>query len=100
MTAKVDLHKKTEVKEQLTEHLYAIIQQNELRKANKLEELMQQLNAAEEVKEERGDALVQIQVATKHCQPSEEDEGGDVQQPAETQQQPLENGVQKETVAS
>ncbi|KAM9410678.1 RAB6-interacting golgin isoform 1-T1 [Pholidichthys leucotaenia] len=43
VTAKVDLHKKTEVKEQLTEHLCAIIQQNELRKAHKLEELMQQL---------------------------------------------------------
>ncbi|XP_056133264.1 RAB6-interacting golgin [Lampris incognitus] len=43
VTAKLDLHKKTEVKEQLTEHLCAIIQQNELRKAHKLEELMQQL---------------------------------------------------------
>ncbi|OCT83062.1 hypothetical protein XELAEV_18025600mg [Xenopus laevis] len=41
--AKVDLHKKTEIKEQLTEHLCTIIQQNELRKAKKLEELMQQL---------------------------------------------------------
>ncbi|XP_008336369.1 RAB6-interacting golgin [Cynoglossus semilaevis] len=43
VTAKIELHKKTEVKEQLTEHLCAIIQQNELRKAHKLEELMQQL---------------------------------------------------------
>ncbi|XP_069577927.1 RAB6-interacting golgin isoform X2 [Brachyistius frenatus] len=43
VTAKLDLHKKTEVKEQLTEHLYAIIQQNEQRKAHKLEELMEQL---------------------------------------------------------
>ncbi|KAF3690483.1 RAB6-interacting golgin N-terminal kinase-like-binding protein 1 [Channa argus] len=43
VTAKLDLHKKTELKEQLTEHLCAIIQQNELRKAHKLEELMQQL---------------------------------------------------------
>ncbi|KAM9848446.1 RAB6-interacting golgin isoform 2-T2 [Aulostomus maculatus] len=43
VVAKLDLHKKTEVKEQLTEHLCAIIQQNELRKAHKLEELMQQL---------------------------------------------------------
>ncbi|XP_061539347.1 RAB6-interacting golgin [Phycodurus eques] len=41
--AKLDLHKKTDIKEQLTEHLCAIIQQNELRKALKLEELMQQL---------------------------------------------------------
>ncbi|KAI1891484.1 hypothetical protein AGOR_G00144290 [Albula goreensis] len=43
VSAKLDLHKKTEVKEQLTEHLYAIIQENEQRKARKLEELMQQL---------------------------------------------------------
>lgn len=41
--AKLELHKKTELKEQLTEHLCAIIQQNELRKARKLEELMEQL---------------------------------------------------------
>ncbi|KAK5603995.1 hypothetical protein CRENBAI_024899 [Crenichthys baileyi] len=53
--AKLDLHKKTEVKEQLTEHLCTIIQQNELRKAQKLEELMQQLQlevTEEEQKEE------------------------------------------------
>ncbi|XP_026871707.2 RAB6-interacting golgin [Electrophorus electricus] len=43
VAAKLDLHKKTEAKEQLTEHLCAIIQQNELRKACKLDELMQQL---------------------------------------------------------
>ncbi|XP_077077057.1 RAB6-interacting golgin isoform X2 [Siphateles boraxobius] len=43
VAAKMDLHRKTEVKEQLTEHLCAIIQQNELRKARKLEELMLQL---------------------------------------------------------
>lgn len=43
VTAKMDLHKKTDIKEQLTEHLFAIIQQNELRKALKLEELLQQL---------------------------------------------------------
>ncbi|XP_043074562.1 RAB6-interacting golgin [Puntigrus tetrazona] len=43
VAAKMDLHRKTEAKEQLTEHLCAIIQQNELRKARKLEELMIQL---------------------------------------------------------
>ncbi|XP_076873648.1 RAB6-interacting golgin isoform X2 [Brachyhypopomus gauderio] len=43
VAAKLDLHKKAEVKEQLTEHLCTIIQQNELRKACKLEELMLQL---------------------------------------------------------
>ncbi|KAL7984722.1 hypothetical protein Chor_003292, partial [Crotalus horridus] len=41
--AKLDLQKKTEVKEQLAEHLSTIIQQNELRKAKKLEELMKEL---------------------------------------------------------
>lgn len=56
MTAKMDLHKKTEVKEQLMEHLCAIIQQNELRKADKLEELLQQLQfqaSEEELETER-----------------------------------------------
>ncbi|XP_070332490.1 LOW QUALITY PROTEIN: RAB6-interacting golgin-like [Odocoileus virginianus] len=42
--AKLELQRKTELKEQLTEHLCTIIQQNELRKARKLEELMQQLD--------------------------------------------------------
>ncbi|XP_013922724.1 PREDICTED: RAB6-interacting golgin [Thamnophis sirtalis] len=43
VTAKLDLQKKTDVKEQLAEHLSTIIQQNELRKAKKLEELMKEL---------------------------------------------------------
>ncbi|XP_069794337.1 RAB6-interacting golgin isoform X2 [Narcine bancroftii] len=43
VAAKMDLYKKIELKEQLTEHLCTIIQQNELRKAKKLEELMQKL---------------------------------------------------------
>lgn len=43
VAAKLDLQRKTETKEQLTEHLCTIIQQNELRKAKKLEELMLQL---------------------------------------------------------
>ncbi|XP_078074482.1 RAB6-interacting golgin isoform X1 [Mustelus asterias] len=51
VAAKLDLYKKTELKEQLTEHLFTIIQQNELRKANKLEELMHQLEM--ETDEER-----------------------------------------------
>ncbi|XP_052093178.1 RAB6-interacting golgin-like isoform X2 [Mytilus californianus] len=41
--AKVDLQKKSEQKESLTEHLYTIIHQNELRKSNKLSELMKEL---------------------------------------------------------
>ncbi|XP_012694910.2 RAB6-interacting golgin [Clupea harengus] len=49
VAAKLSLHHRTEVKEQLTEHLCAIIQQNELRKAAKLEELMQQLELSDEL---------------------------------------------------
>ncbi|XP_071103583.1 RAB6-interacting golgin-like [Haliotis cracherodii] len=41
--AKMDLFHKGELKERLTEHLYTIIHQNEVRKANKLAELMKQL---------------------------------------------------------
>ncbi|VDI41560.1 RAB6-interacting golgin [Mytilus galloprovincialis] len=41
--SKVDLQKKSEQKESLTEHLYTIIHQNELRKSNKLSELMKEL---------------------------------------------------------
>ncbi|XP_073414117.1 RAB6-interacting golgin [Dendrobates tinctorius] len=51
VAAKFDFYKKTQIKEQLTEHLSTIIQQNELRKAKKLEELMQQLEV--EADEER-----------------------------------------------
>ncbi|XP_058166090.1 RAB6-interacting golgin [Dasypus novemcinctus] len=83
ITAKLDLQRKTEIKEQLTEHLCTIIQQNELRKAKKLEELMQQLDvqADEETLEleveverllqeqEAGKQLVHLE---KPCQPSEE----------------------------
>eukprot|EP00066_Takifugu_rubripes_P026531 XP_011615797.1 PREDICTED: RAB6-interacting golgin [Takifugu rubripes] len=56
VTSKLDLHRKTEVKEQLTEHLYAIIQQNELRKAEKLQELMLQLELHAAEAAERRDA--------------------------------------------
>ncbi|XP_071342683.1 RAB6-interacting golgin [Trachinotus anak] len=100
VVAKLDLHKKTEVKEQLTEHLCAIIQQNELRKAHKLEELMQQLQLQateeelerqkqEEEEEKRrncaemqrdrkeGNGSVQNQEgavqSTKDCKPTEEE---------------------------
>uniref|UniRef100_A0AAV2KSR4 RAB6-interacting golgin n=1 Tax=Knipowitschia caucasica TaxID=637954 RepID=A0AAV2KSR4_KNICA len=52
VTSKLELHKKTEVKEQLTEHLCAIIQQNELRKALKLEELMSRLEMTTQEEQE------------------------------------------------
>ena len=47
MAAKMDLHKKIECKEQLTEHLYVIIEANEARKAKKLAELMTKLELQE-----------------------------------------------------
>lgn len=45
--SKMNLHKATEMKEDLTEHLYKLIQLNEERKANKLEDLMQKLELEE-----------------------------------------------------
>lgn len=44
VSSKLDLHEKQEHKDQLTEHLYTIIHQNELRKAKKLTELMECLD--------------------------------------------------------
>jgi len=41
--AKTDLHSKSEAKDLLTEHLYTVIHQNELRKARKLAELTHKL---------------------------------------------------------
>lgn len=46
IAAKLDLHNKTERKDLLTEHLYTIIRENELRKAKKLEELMAKVNTS------------------------------------------------------
>ena len=55
--AKIDLHHKSETKESLTEHLYTIIHQNEIRKAKKLTELMEklQLESGEEASPVRVD---------------------------------------------
>ncbi|XP_053549074.1 RAB6-interacting golgin isoform X2 [Bombina bombina] len=58
VASKLDLHKKTEIKEQLTEHLCTIIQQNEMRKAKKLEELMQQLDV--ETDEEKLELEIEV----------------------------------------
>lgn len=85
ITAKLDLQRKTETKEQLTEHLCTIIQQNELRKAKKLEELMQQLDvqADEEaleleveveqlLREQEAEAAKQMVPVERPCQPDGE----------------------------
>ncbi|XP_029356300.1 RAB6-interacting golgin [Echeneis naucrates] len=75
VVAKLDLHKKTEVKEQLTEHLFAIIQQNELRKAHKLEELMQQLQlqATEEELEKQKEKEEDQEVKRRSCAETHKD---------------------------
>ncbi len=44
---------KRDKKDQLTQHLYTIIQENELRKAKKLEELLGKLNMKENVDERK-----------------------------------------------
>ncbi|XP_076028069.1 RAB6-interacting golgin [Genypterus blacodes] len=75
ITAKLELHQKTEVKEQLTEHLYAIIQQNELRKAGKLEELMEQLQLQTEEEEEEEEEERRKSTELQH-HISEEERGG------------------------
>ncbi|NWH74865.1 GORAB protein, partial [Piaya cayana] len=59
VAAKLDLQHKTEIKEHLTEHLCTIIQQNELRKARKLEELMQQLDV--EADEENMELEIEVE---------------------------------------
>ncbi|XP_028667198.1 RAB6-interacting golgin [Erpetoichthys calabaricus] len=59
VTSKLELHKKCDIKEQLTEHLCTIIQQNELRKAKKLEELMMQLEL--EADEERLELEIEVE---------------------------------------
>ncbi|XP_052787790.1 RAB6-interacting golgin-like isoform X2 [Mya arenaria] len=51
VTAKMELHNTLELKEQLTEHLYTIIHQNEVRKARKLAELMKNLEMEAEEQE-------------------------------------------------
>lgn len=47
MFAKINLHKATELKELLSEHLCAVVQENELRKAKKLTQLTAALKLAE-----------------------------------------------------
>lgn len=69
VTAKLDLQRKTDIKEQLTEHLCTIIQQNELRKARKLEELMQQLDV-------QADEALELDVEVERLLHEQEAEAG------------------------
>ena len=48
VNAKLDLKLKSDKKDELTQHLFTIIQENELRKSKKLEELLSKLNLAED----------------------------------------------------
>jgi len=48
VSAKLDLKLKSDKKDELTQHLFTIIQENELRKSKKLEELLSKLNLAED----------------------------------------------------
>ncbi|XP_056671495.1 RAB6-interacting golgin [Monodelphis domestica] len=93
VAAKLDLQRKTEIKEHLTEHLCTIIQQNELRKARKLEALTQQL----EVEADEESLELEIE-AEKSPQPQEE---GGRKQTALSQEasQTSGNGVTLEMVA-
>lgn len=43
IASKIDLQRKSEIKDQLTEHLYTVINKNEVRKAQKLGELMKEM---------------------------------------------------------
>lgn len=56
LEAKLNLHQKLERKEMLTEHLCAIIEKNEERKAEKLSELMNRLEVDANVEESTPDA--------------------------------------------
>ena len=47
VSAKLDFHKKKDLKDELQEHLLTIIQENEKRKAEKLEQLLQKLNSSD-----------------------------------------------------
>ncbi|XP_024056817.1 RAB6-interacting golgin isoform X2 [Terrapene carolina triunguis] len=70
VSAKLDFQRKTEIKEHLTEHLCTIIQQNELRKAKKLEELMKQLEV------EADEENLELEIEVEQMLQQQEAEGG------------------------
>ncbi|XP_027272984.1 RAB6-interacting golgin isoform X2 [Cricetulus griseus] len=87
ITAKLDLQRKTETKEQLTEHLCTIIQQNELRKAKKLEELMQQLDV------QADEEALELEVEVEQLLREQETETGKQVVPVESPGQPAGESV-------
>ncbi|TRZ17808.1 hypothetical protein HGM15179_009279 [Zosterops borbonicus] len=92
VAAKLDLQHKTEIKEHLTEHLCTIIQQNELRKARKLEELMQQLDV------EADEENLELEIEVEQMLQQQEAEGGRQSSHTETaQENPAPSGVGQES---
>uniref|UniRef100_A0A8C5J3D6 RAB6-interacting golgin n=1 Tax=Junco hyemalis TaxID=40217 RepID=A0A8C5J3D6_JUNHY len=88
VAAKLELQHKTELKEHLTEHLCTIIQQNELRKARKLQELMQQLDV--QADEEK----LELEIEVEQMLQQQEAEAGRQSSPAGTaQEKPAASGV-------
>ncbi|XP_064576283.1 RAB6-interacting golgin [Zonotrichia leucophrys gambelii] len=92
VAAKLELQHKTELKEHLTEHLCTIIQQNELRKARKLQELMQQLDV--QADEEK----LELEIEVEQMLQQQEAEAGRQSSPAGTaQEKPAASGVGQES---
>ncbi|XP_051854925.1 RAB6-interacting golgin isoform X1 [Antechinus flavipes] len=87
VAAKLDLQRKTEIKEHLTEHLCTIIQQNELRKARKLEALMQQLEV------EADEESLELEIEVEKLLQQQEEEGRRQAILAEEARKPSRNGV-------
>ncbi|XP_020826141.2 LOW QUALITY PROTEIN: RAB6-interacting golgin [Phascolarctos cinereus] len=93
VAAKLDLQRKTEIKEHLTEHLCTIIQQNELRKARKLEALMQQLEV------EADEEGLELEIEVEKLLQQQEEEGRRQTALPEEAPQPSANGVTLEMAA-
>ncbi|XP_043855623.1 RAB6-interacting golgin isoform X2 [Dromiciops gliroides] len=93
VAAKLDLQRKTEIKEHLTEHLCTIIQQNELRKARKLEALMQQLEV------EADEENLELEIEVEKLLQQQEEEGRRQAALSEEAQKPPGNGVTLEMAA-
>ncbi|XP_074078084.1 RAB6-interacting golgin isoform X2 [Macrotis lagotis] len=91
VAAKLDLQRKTEIKEHLTEHLCTIIQQNELRKARKLEALMQQLEV------EADEESLELDIEVERLLQQQEEEGKRQAAHPEEALRPSGNGVTLET---
>ncbi|XP_068950860.1 RAB6-interacting golgin isoform X2 [Petaurus breviceps papuanus] len=93
VAAKLDLQRKTEIKEHLTEHLCTIIQQNELRKARKLEALMQQLDV------EADEESLELEIEVEKLLQQQEEEGRRQTALSEEAPEPSGNGVAPEMAA-